>query len=123
MLSIWVWWRTIGPIIGGAIVLALNHKNGQRGHVGTGTLLFYLFRPFPDLQNDSVDTYIIFIALQCLSVPVALLLSQPEKVEREDGTTVQPQPQVSFKQTFIDLARCLKRREVRLDSSLHMLTP
>ncbi|KAL0060311.1 hypothetical protein AAF712_012877 [Marasmius tenuissimus] len=94
-LNIWVWWRTIGPIIGGAIVLALNHKNGERGHVGT-------------------DTYIIFIALQCLSVPVALLLSPPEKVQREDGTEVQPQPKVSLKQTFVDLGRCFKRREVLL---------
>ncbi|ESK90781.1 duf895 domain membrane protein [Moniliophthora roreri MCA 2997] len=94
-LNIWVWWRTLGPIVGGAIVLALNNKDGQRGHVST-------------------NTYLIFIALQCLSVPVALALSPPEKVQREDGTKVQPQAKVTLKQTFIDLWRCLQRREILL---------
>ncbi|EEB89602.1 hypothetical protein MPER_12280 [Moniliophthora perniciosa FA553] len=94
-LNVWVWWRTLGPIVGGAIVLALNNENGQRGHVST-------------------DTYLIFIALQCLSVPVALALSPPEKVQRKDGTKVQPQAKVTLKQTFIDLWRCLQRREILL---------
>ncbi|EEB88906.1 hypothetical protein MPER_13065 [Moniliophthora perniciosa FA553] len=75
-------------------VSALNNENGQRGHVST-------------------NTYLIFIALQCLSVPVALALSPPEKVRRKDGTKVQP-AKVTLKQTFIDLWRCLQRREILL---------
>ncbi|KAK7687853.1 hypothetical protein QCA50_009072 [Cerrena zonata] len=90
-LNIWVWWRTLGPIVGGAIVLALNNKQGQRPY-----------------------TYLVFIALQCLSVPVALLLTPPEKVERSDGTKVQAQKKVAFKQNFVDLWKSLKRREILL---------
>ena len=58
------------------------------------------------------DTYLVFIALQCLSVPVALLLTPPEKVERSDGSKVQPPKKVPFKQNFVDLWKSLKRREV-----------
>lgn len=94
-LNIWVWWRTLGPIIGGAIVLSLNSVQGQRGSVST-------------------DTYIIFIALQCLSVPIALLLSSPEKVQRKDGSKVDPAPKTTLVQSFKDLWRSLQRREVLL---------
>ncbi|KAH8831124.1 major facilitator superfamily domain-containing protein [Flagelloscypha sp. PMI_526] len=94
-LNYWVWWRTLGPLIGGAIVLGLNKGTNKKGHVST-------------------DTYLVFIALQCLSVPVALLLSPPEKVQRSDGTKVQPAPKVSFGQTIRDLGKAFRRREVLL---------
>lgn len=62
------------------------------------------------------DTYIIFIALQCLSVPIALLLSSPEKVQRKDGSKVDPAPKTTLVQSFKDLWRSLQRREVRPSS-------
>ena len=31
---------------------------------------------------DDTETYLVFVALQCLSVPIALLLTPPEKVPR-----------------------------------------
>ena len=68
-MDIWLWFRTGGPLVGGAIVLALNNnaEAKAKGKVGS-------------------QTYLIFVALQCVAVPVALLLSPPEKVQRKDGT-------------------------------------
>lgn len=42
-------------------------KDGQRGKVG-------------------YSTYLVLIALQCLGLPLALLVSPPEKVIRPDGS-------------------------------------
>ncbi|KAI1204733.1 MFS general substrate transporter [Annulohypoxylon truncatum] len=71
-LNIWLWFRTGGPLVGGAIVLALNHDAAHaraKGKVG-------------------YQTYLVFIALQCVAAPLALLLSAPEKVWRSDGSKV-----------------------------------
>lgn len=70
-LNIWLIFRTLGPLIGGAIVLGMNHSAEAKA-------------------KGKVDysTYLIFVALQCLGAPIALFLSPPEKVERSDGSKV-----------------------------------
>lgn len=68
-LNIWVWWRTLGPIIGNSIVLGMNFNNKGKGSVAS-------------------STYIVFIVLQCLAVPIALLVTHPSKVQRADGSPV-----------------------------------
>ncbi|KAF7892085.1 hypothetical protein EAF00_008387 [Botryotinia globosa] len=62
-MNIWLWFRTGGPLVGGAIVLGLNHASNQKkkGKVGYAV-------------------YIIFITLQCLAAFVALALSPPDKI-------------------------------------------
>lgn len=56
-------------MIGSSIQLSLNHKTSKRGKVG-------------------YSTYLVLIALQCLGLPLALLVSPPEKVIRSDGTAI-----------------------------------
>ncbi|KAL3419878.1 DUF895 domain membrane protein [Phlyctema vagabunda] len=87
-MNIWLWFRTGGPLVGGAIVLALNHSAAQKkkGKVG-------------------YETYLVFIALQCLSIPIALLLTPPEKVQRSDGSKVIVRAEKSFKAEFKALWR------------------
>ncbi|GME33889.1 hypothetical protein GTA08_BOTSDO06426 [Neofusicoccum parvum] len=70
--GIWLGLRELGQLIGSSIQLSLNVKNGQRGKVG-------------------YDTYLVLIGLQCLGLPLAFLISPPEKVIHRDGRKV-PDP-------------------------------
>ncbi|KAF4541556.1 uncharacterized protein LTHEOB_8551 [Lasiodiplodia theobromae] len=96
-MNIWLWFRTGGPLLGGAIVLAMNHDEGakKKGRVGS-------------------QTYLVFVALQCLSVPVALLLSPPEKVVRGDGSKVVIRAEKSFKAELRALWQVSRRKDVLL---------
>ena len=67
--GIWLGLRELGQLIGASIQLSLNVKSGQRGKVG-------------------YSTYLVLIALQCLGLPLALLISPPEKVIHRDGRKV-----------------------------------
>jgi hypothetical protein len=67
--GIWLGLRELGQLIGSSIQLSLNHKSGQRGKVG-------------------YTTYLVLIALQCLGLPLALLISSPQKVIHPDGRKV-----------------------------------
>jgi MFS family permease len=68
-LAIWQSAKAAGPIVGGAINLGLNANRKTAGSV-------------------SSSTYIVFIVIMCLGLPIALCLSPARKVWRKDGTTV-----------------------------------
>lgn len=59
----------MGPLVGGAISLALNVNTS---HVGKVTY----------------TTYLGLVAISSLGAPFALLLSQPQKVVRRNGTKI-----------------------------------
>ncbi|PVH80150.1 MFS general substrate transporter [Cadophora sp. DSE1049] len=69
-IATWFSFRNFGNIIGGAISLGINHKVNHRGKVG-------------------YQTYLAFIAIQCLGFFFGLLLSNPNKVVRDDGTHIE----------------------------------
>ncbi|KAL4879726.1 MFS general substrate transporter [Aspergillus karnatakaensis] len=96
-MNIWLWFRTGGPLVGGAIVLALNNDASA-------------------VKKGSVDpqTYLIFVALQCVAAPVALLLSPPEKVQRADGSKVIVKAESSFAAEFRALYKASMRRDILL---------
>ncbi|KAI0876806.1 MFS general substrate transporter [Hypoxylon argillaceum] len=96
-LNIWLWFRTGGPLVGGAIVLALNHDGSakKKGKVG-------------------YSTYLIFTALQSIAAPVALLLSPPEKVQRSDGSKVIIKAEASFKLELKALWETATRKDILL---------
>jgi len=68
-VAIWMGIRQFGPLIGGSISLAININTSHTGKV-------------------SYNTYLGLIAISALGAPFALLLSQPEKVTRSDGTKI-----------------------------------
>jgi MFS family permease len=68
-IATWFTFRNFGNIIGGAISLGINVNLNKRGQVG-------------------YQTYQGFIAIQCLGLLFGLLLSNPEKVQRDDGTRI-----------------------------------
>ncbi|GJN85453.1 hypothetical protein PLIIFM63780_009020 [Purpureocillium lilacinum] len=69
-IATWFTFRNFGNIIGGAISLGINHAMDKPGKVG-------------------YKTYQGFIAIQCLGLLFGLLLSNPEKVQRDDGTRIE----------------------------------
>jgi len=96
-MNIWLWFRTGGPLVGGLIVLVLNHKASQKAK-----------------GKVEPQTYLVFIALQCLAVPIALALSPPEKVQRTDGSKVVIVAEKSSKRELKALYHDLKRKDILL---------
>ncbi|KAL4795780.1 major facilitator superfamily domain-containing protein [Aspergillus venezuelensis] len=68
-VGIWMGIRQMGPLVGGAISLALNVNTA---HVGKVTY----------------TTYLGLVAISSLGAPFALLLSQPQDVVRSNGTKI-----------------------------------
>ncbi|KAF2773970.1 MFS general substrate transporter [Teratosphaeria nubilosa] len=67
--GIWLALRGLGSIIGGAIELGLNHTQKTTGKVG-------------------YSTYLALIAIECMGLPLALMVSSPHNALRSDGTRV-----------------------------------
>lgn len=94
--GIWLGLRELGQLIGSSIQLSLNVHSNKKGKVG-------------------YSTYLILIALQCLGLPLAFLISPPEKVIRPDGTKLpDPTKGKSLKKEFRKLFRLLLTRRVYL---------
>lgn len=68
-LAYWLASRIVGQMIGGSVTLGVNAGNREKGHI-------------------SVQTYLVFIAIQALGPFVAAVLSPPHKVQRSDLTKV-----------------------------------
>ncbi|KAJ5304493.1 uncharacterized protein N7443_004153 [Penicillium atrosanguineum] len=96
-MNIWLWFRTGGPLLGSAIVLGLNHSasSKSKGKVGS-------------------ETYLIFVALQCLAVPLAIFLTRPENVQRSDGSKVKIVIQDSWRAEMLELWKLSHRKDIML---------
>ncbi|CEN60815.1 Putative Duf895 domain protein membrane protein [Aspergillus calidoustus] len=77
-VAIWMGIRQMGPLVGGAISLALNVHTAQAGKV-------------------SYTTYLGLVAISSLGAPFALLLSQPQKVVRTNRTKIPYMKKTTFK--------------------------
>lgn len=94
--GIWLGLRELGQLIGSSIQLSLNAKAGNRGRVG-------------------YTTYLVLIALQCLGLPLALLISPPNKVIRPDGTRLpHTSTNKSVKEQFKKWFALVKRKQFYL---------
>jgi hypothetical protein len=60
---------------------------------------------------------LIFIALQCIAAPIALLLTRSEKVQRSDGSNVKVVHEKSVAAEIRALGRAVSRRDV---STIHL---
>ncbi|KAL1967161.1 hypothetical protein VTN77DRAFT_3452 [Rasamsonia byssochlamydoides] len=94
--GIWLALRELGQIIGASIQLSLNINNKHTGKVGYAT-------------------YLVLIALQCLGLPLALLLSPPQKIIRPDGSKIaDPTRAKNFLHEMGKLWRLLKTKRIFL---------
>ncbi|PLN75538.1 MFS general substrate transporter [Aspergillus taichungensis] len=96
-MNIWLWFRTGGPLLGGAIVLGLNNDTDSKSKGKIGS-----------------ETYLIFVALQCLAAPLAFFLSPPEKAQRSDGSKVVVIREASWRKEMRALWKLSRRKEVIL---------
>ncbi|UPX16442.1 uncharacterized protein EKO05_0006841 [Ascochyta rabiei] len=94
-LAYWLAYRNSGAILGGAINLAFNYSGKKLGKLDW-------------------KTYIVFVVLQCLAPAVAMLLSNPEKVQRKNGTKVKLMPKIPAKVEFAETLKLLLRKEMLL---------
>jgi MFS family permease len=94
-LAIWQTAKAAGPIVGGAINLGLNANRKTAGSVSSAT-------------------YIVFIVIMCLGLPIALCLSSTNKVWRKDGTRIVTQMASSWGQEFKAVGKLFISRRVLL---------
>ncbi|KAI5362390.1 Putative MFS transporter superfamily [Septoria linicola] len=94
-LAIWQTAKAAGPIIGGAINLGLNANRKTTGSV-------------------SSSTYIVFIVIMCLGLPIALCLSSAEKVWRKDGTKIVIHKAPTWAAEFKAVGRLFASRRILL---------
>ncbi|GAA5915372.1 hypothetical protein JCM6882_000235 [Rhodosporidiobolus microsporus] len=95
MLALWLGFRNAGQILGGIISLSLNAKSNKAGAIGK-------------------ETYYVFIALQASAPLVAVLLSNPSKVQRKDGTPVNMEKHIGFVAEMKEMWQLVKRPEVAM---------
>ncbi|KAH6855962.1 hypothetical protein B0I37DRAFT_424763 [Chaetomium sp. MPI-CAGE-AT-0009] len=94
--GIWLGLRELGQLIGASIQLSLNAGSSSRGKVG-------------------YSTYLVLIALQCLGLPLAFLISPPEKVIRSDGRRGRiAAKNTTLKEELRKTWKLLKRKEMFL---------
>ncbi|EME77364.1 uncharacterized protein MYCFIDRAFT_168811 [Pseudocercospora fijiensis CIRAD86] len=94
-LAVWQTAKAAGPIVGGAINLGLNVKTDTKGSV-------------------SSTTYLVFIGIMCLGLPIALCLSPARKVWRRDGTKILTRMNESWGEEFLAVGRLLVSRRILL---------
>lgn len=94
-IATWFTFRNFGNIIGGAVSLGINHSNSKRGKVG-------------------YQTYLGFIAIQCLGFAFGLLLSNPEKVQRNDGTLVEAPRGIAWRTETKEMWRLARSKSILL---------
>lgn len=98
-IACWFTFRNFGNIVGGSVALAINHKVNHRGKVG-------------------YQTYLGFIAIQCLGLFIGLLLSNPEKVIRDDGTKIEAPRGIKWRTEGTEMWKLLKSKPILLLSPL-----
>ncbi|KAJ4414333.1 hypothetical protein N0V82_008003 [Gnomoniopsis sp. IMI 355080] len=94
-LAIWQTAKAAGPIVGGAINLSLNADKSSAGSI-------------------SSSTYIAFIVIMCLGLPIALFLSPADKVWRKDGSRVVIDTRSTLRAELKSVFDLLKSRRILL---------
>ncbi|KAF2680761.1 hypothetical protein K458DRAFT_344517 [Lentithecium fluviatile CBS 122367] len=94
-LAYWLTYRNSGAILGGVINLAFNYSGRSLGKLNW-------------------KTYIVFVVLQCLGPAVCLLLSNPEQVQRRNGTRVKLLQKIPAKMEMLETLKLMVRKEFLL---------
>ncbi|RMZ67526.1 hypothetical protein GMOD_00001461 [Pyrenophora seminiperda CCB06] len=94
-LAVWQTAKALGPIVGGSINLGLNANRKTTGAV-------------------SSTTYIVFIVIMCLGLPVALCLSPAHKVWRKDGTRIVTERAATWAGEFKAVGKLFASRRILL---------
>ncbi|KAL3480916.1 major facilitator superfamily domain-containing protein [Aspergillus californicus] len=96
-LALWIVSRNLGQLVGGAINLSKNYKEGVSGGV-------------------TPDTYLAFLAIECIALPFALLITPFERVVRSDGTKIVTAESLSTKMEFKRIGKTMTSRLILLSA-------
>ncbi|KAK4888719.1 hypothetical protein LTR27_012417 [Elasticomyces elasticus] len=102
-IATWFTFRNFGNVVGGSISLALNVKTARKGKVG-------------------YQAYLAFIAIQCLGFFFGLLLSNPQKVRRDDGTRIEAQQGIHWRTELTQMWRLGRSKSILLLAPLFCLS-
>jgi len=98
VVAIWLTISKLGSVIAGAIELALNVDGAEKGSI-------------------TPSTYLILLGIQCFGLPLAFLISPPDRLIRSDGS----RPSVhtaaalrSWESELHELGSLLRRKEILL---------
>ncbi|CAH0021226.1 unnamed protein product [Clonostachys rhizophaga] len=94
-LAYWLAYRNGGSIVGGIINLAFNYTGKATGKLDW-------------------RTYLVFVALQCITPFVALLLSPADKVQRSDGKAVETAERIHTLEELKEVGKILVRKDFLL---------
>lgn len=94
-IATWFTFRNFGNVVGGSISLALNVDRAESGAVG-------------------YQTYLAFIAIQCLGFFIGSLLSNPEKVQRKDGTQIAAPKGTNWRVELREMWRLARSKSILL---------
>ncbi|KAK7968981.1 MFS general substrate transporter [Apiospora saccharicola] len=94
-LALWLGFKNSGQLLGGAINLGLNANTATSGKVSWVTLL-------------------VFVILQACSLPLAFLLSPPEKTRRSDGSRIVVEARTTAREQLRQLWRTATSKQVGL---------
>ncbi|TFK39963.1 hypothetical protein BDQ12DRAFT_722161 [Crucibulum laeve] len=92
-LAIWLAFKNSGQIVGGAINLGVNVNRSTGGKISYATLL-------------------AFVILQVPALPISFLISNPQLVQREDGTKVKVDKRTSTVEQIKILGRTIISRDM-----------
>ncbi|RAH47484.1 MFS general substrate transporter [Aspergillus brunneoviolaceus CBS 621.78] len=96
-LALWIVSRNLGQLVGGAINLAKNSKDGADGGV-------------------TPDTFIAFVIIECIALPFALLIIPFEHVVRSDGTRIVTAETLSSRMELRRIAKTITSKLIMLSA-------
>ncbi|KAK7210999.1 hypothetical protein V2G26_018177 [Clonostachys chloroleuca] len=94
-LALWIVSRNLGQLVGGAINLSKNYQEGVSGGV-------------------TPDTYLAFVAIECLALPFAFLIRPFEHVVRSDGSRIVVAEPITTKQEIKQISKTITSRLILL---------
>ena len=111
-LAYWLAYRNGGSILGGAINLAFNYSGRSLGKLDWRT--YIVFVVLRTLAVFPVQLIQLTSITECLGPAVALLLSNPTKVQRRDGSKVHTLPRIPASIEFKETMKVMLRKEFLL---------
>ncbi|ODN84454.1 hypothetical protein L202_00403 [Cryptococcus amylolentus CBS 6039] len=96
-LALWIVARNLGQLIGGAINLSKNHASDKSGGV-------------------TPSTYLVFVAIESVALPFALLISPLERVVRSDGTRIRIEEKKSAKEELFTIKKTIFSKLILLSA-------
>lgn len=113
-LAYWLAYRNSGSILGGAITLAFNYSGWSLGKLNRRTYIVFIVLRMSDVLLLRCRKIGLIVITECLGPAVALLLSNPDKVQRRDGSKIPTLPRIPASIEFKETMKLMLRKDFLL---------